>query len=467
MIEAVDKKPAYKPSLTALKDTDPLVKSVIDAIVQDKILYIGTPVKGSNFETLTTNELINFETTRHEIVCRPSSTTSGDLAVVRFLHAGRIKKKLDEVADEDLRRRYRCVVAVLLLQLSWPVASISEAVGVSRQALTPRMHDNLDKPLTTTEIDFLNEISRDRTSPTYGWGDYGSEYQKYNRTGLEWNKVHVLPTPSAATVMQALWRLAWRARGDKSVSDAAYCSKVLDMYLGTMLARGVTGFNLAQMLQVQHAAIFQRIRNIDYGVEMRKEAQAAPHLMDNSLGRYKYTANVDHPATRGMYLLRSTLTDNGSLVLSTLTDSLGIAQIDLARASQKRYLVDSILPNHSIPGTWTSDTLVPVDTYFAQASHGYHERTRREAFYFIPETGFSSVYITQNAPQHIKSHVRNMDKISTMTPWFSDYFDKTLDLPQVLKGEAKTMFAKSRVLERCFTEPYSILEEYDAPARRK
>lgn len=168
------------------------------------------------------------------------------------------------------RSRAGAVMSVLFAELGWQVRVIADVLGVSRPTVNKWVMTHVDEPLSVEDTVAVNTALT--VYPTALIDVRNTEFRT-KRSGLTWRKVVAMPTPEIATMMRALWRVSYRARGAKSTREERVCSFLLDLMLDLLIRRGMTAQNIASVMGMTHRAIFARLErsevlNTDSGLWM-------------------------------------------------------------------------------------------------------------------------------------------------------------------------------------------------------
>ena len=156
------------------------------------------------------------------------------------------------------RSRAGAIVSVLFAELGWQVRIIADVLNVSRPTVNKWVMTHVQEPLSEEDVELINKaLSRTRSHIVLV--DVRNTDFRTRRSGLTWRKIVALPTPEVASIMRALWRVSYRARGSKSTREERVCSLLLDLMLDLLIRRGMTAQNIATVMGVTHRAVFARL----------------------------------------------------------------------------------------------------------------------------------------------------------------------------------------------------------------
>ncbi|QEM41539.1 hypothetical protein SEA_FORZA_70 [Gordonia phage Forza] len=256
------------PNLTKINWNQPLVASIRLAIYGDQ-LPVAYPVDPDTLEPFNDDKLKSLV---------KSSSAFSDIKAECFVldrvvqYAPKPKDEWTEInlfmdvvrAANAFRHktgdlpRAGAILATILTELGWPVHLVLKALNTSRPTISRWIFMQQDETLSDSEIDAINECF---VSGEFSYlFDFRTLAFRTKRTGLVFKKAVFLPNLSVYHFMQALWRVAYRTRGDKSGYQESACSATLDIMIELLLRRGATALNIGKILGIQHMAVIQRNR---------------------------------------------------------------------------------------------------------------------------------------------------------------------------------------------------------------
>lgn len=266
-----DIRPTTIPNLTHINWRQPLVSSVRIAISQNRLpaaypvdheteahaLYSDEMIKHftrnqSNLNQIKAVRTVATRQVQHLPVPDKYSDPEVFLEVVR-----RLKRIHEAIKDKP---RSGAIVAVLLIELGWPVHLVISALNTSRPTVNRWVFVNQELELTNSEIEIIADAMFPEDSEFSALFDFRTLNFRLRRSGYAFKKAVFLPHAETVDFMRALWRVAYRTRGDKSKYTEYVCAQTLDVVVELLLRRGVTALNIAKILGVQHMAIIQRHR---------------------------------------------------------------------------------------------------------------------------------------------------------------------------------------------------------------
>lgn len=193
----------------------------------------------------------------YEPVSAPKPATKYDLDHDAFAElVRRIGDFRTRISDQS---RSGAVLSVLFTELDWPVHFVVKMLGISRPTISRWIFVHQNDPITEEELQAFHDCFVNDSRFTYLF-DLRTVAFRSKRTGLTFKKATFLPNENLIFLMRALWRVAYRVRGEKSDRHSQECSKTFDMTIELLLRRGVTAQNIGRVLGIQHMAIIQRSR---------------------------------------------------------------------------------------------------------------------------------------------------------------------------------------------------------------
>lgn len=179
-----------------------------------------------------------------------------DTSTLVFFHIARCVADFRKIVKD--KTRSGAILAVLLTELGWSGRDVIRALNVSRPTITRWVFIEQDKKITADEIEAVNKAFSYTTTTFPGLIDFRTVSFRSKRSGLFLQKAVFLPHADIAVLMKALWRVAYRTRGDRSGFSENVCSATLDIIIEMLLRRGVTALNISRILGIQHMAVLQR-----------------------------------------------------------------------------------------------------------------------------------------------------------------------------------------------------------------
>ncbi|QGF20242.1 hypothetical protein SEA_SIXAMA_63 [Gordonia phage Sixama] len=256
------------PNLTKINWNQPLVESIRLSIYGNRLPVVypiepgsGMPVDDEKLKLITRTpagfkEIKSVCYVNSRMVAKVPEPKDEWTEVNLFMDVAR--------AVERFRRtighlpRAGAILATVLTELGWPVHLVIKVLNTSRPTISRWIFLQQEETLTDAELDALHD------SFVVGDFSYLLDFRtlafRTKRTGLVFKKAVFLPNVAVYHFMQALWRIAYRTRGNKSGYEEMACAATLDIVIELLLRRGATALNIAKILGIQHMAVIQRNR---------------------------------------------------------------------------------------------------------------------------------------------------------------------------------------------------------------